>query len=80
VKSWGFIDLFRQFHPGEGSHYTFFDYRVPTSVERSLGWRVDHILATEPLAGKSTGCRIDMKPRLAEKPSDHTVVVAEFKL
>ena len=80
VKSWGFLDLFRKFHPGEGSHYTFFDYRAPKSVERGLGWRVDHILATPPLAGKSTGCRIDLDTRLAEKPSDHTVVVAEFKL
>ena len=80
VKSWGFLDLFRKFHPDEGSHYTFFDYRVPKSVERGLGWRVDHILATKPLAGESTDCRIDMKTRLAEKPSDHTVVVAEFKL
>ena len=80
VKSWGFLDLFRKLHPGEGGHYTFFDYRVPKSVERGLGWRVDHILATPPLAGKSTGCRIDLDTRLAEKPSDHTVVVAEFKL
>ncbi len=80
VKSWGLLDLFRKFHPEEANQYTFFDYRVPKSVERGLGWRVDHILATKSLAGKSTDCRIDMKPRLAEKPSDHTVVVAEFKL
>jgi len=80
VKSWGFLDIFRKFHPGEGNHYTFFDYRVPKSVERGLGWRVDQILATPPLAKKATSCRIDMKTRLAEKPSDHTVVVAEFKL
>jgi exodeoxyribonuclease III len=80
VKSWGFTDLFRKFHPGEPGHYTFFDYRVPKSVERGLGWRVDHILATQTLAEKSMGCTIDINPRLMEKPSDHTIVLAEFAL
>ena len=78
VKSWGLQDLFRKFHPGEPGHYTFFDYRVPGSIERGLGWRVDHILCTKPLAEKSIQCKIDMNPRLAEKPSDHTIVFAEF--
>jgi exodeoxyribonuclease-3 len=80
VKSWGFTDLFRKFHPGEAGHYTFFDYRVPKSVERGLGWRVDHILVTLPLAAKSVNCSIDMNTRQAEKPSDHTLLAAEFKL
>jgi len=80
VKSWGFTDLFRRFHPGEAGHYTFFDYRVPKSVERGLGWRVDHILATPPLAAKSVNCSIDINTRLAEKPSDHILLVADFKL
>jgi exodeoxyribonuclease III len=80
VKAWGFVDIFRKHHPGEAQQYSFFDYRVPKSVERKLGWRVDHILATAKLAEKSTRCWIDMAPRMTEKPSDHTVVMAEFKL
>ena len=80
VRDWGFIDVFRKHHPGESQQYTFFDYRVPKAVERKLGWRVDHILATASLAGKSTRCWIDMSPRMTEKPSDHTVVIAEFNL
>jgi exodeoxyribonuclease-3 len=80
VKSWGLLDLFRKFHPGEPGQYTFFDYRVPKSVERGLGWRVDHILATQPLAEKSISCMIDINPRLVDKPSDHTILIAEFKL
>ena len=78
VRSWGLLDLFRKFHPDEPGHYTFFDYRVPRSVERRLGWRIDHILATLPLAEKSIRCTIDMNPRMMEKPSDHTVLFAEF--
>jgi exodeoxyribonuclease-3 len=80
IKSWGLVDVFRKHHPGEAGQYTFFDYRVPKSVERGQGWRVDHILATPPLAGKSINCSIDMKPRLAEKTSDHTIVFAEFQV
>jgi exodeoxyribonuclease-3 len=80
VKSWGLVDVFRRHHPDEPGQYTFFDYRVPKAVERGLGWRVDHILATTPLADTSLSCSIDMKPRLAEKPSDHTIVVAEFEV
>lgn len=80
VKSWGFEDIFRRHHPGETGQYTFFDYRVPRSAERGLGWRVDHILATATLAKQSLSCRIDMQPRLMEKPSDHTVLTAEFNI
>jgi exodeoxyribonuclease-3 len=80
VKAWGLVDIFRQLHPGMPGNYTFYDYRVPKSAERGLGWRVDHILATRSLAAKSIRCTIDMTTRSAEKPSDHTVLVAEFKL
>ncbi|MCX7634565.1 MAG: exodeoxyribonuclease III [Syntrophales bacterium] len=78
LLAWGFVDLFRKHHPGETGHFSFFDYRVPKSVERGLGWRVDHILATRPLAAQSVECWIDKTPRLMAKPSDHTVVAAKF--
>jgi len=74
---WGFVDVFRKYHPEPGQ-YTFFDFRTINAVKRNMGWRVDHILATAPLAKKSKDCWIDLKPRLAEKPSDHTFLVADF--
>lgn len=79
VKEWGFEDVFRRHQPGEG-HYTFWDYRVKDGVTRNLGWRVDHIWATRPLAGKSLRAWIDKEPRLKERPSDHTFIVAEFDI
>jgi exodeoxyribonuclease-3 len=79
VKSWGFIDIFRKHHPQEAGQYTFFDYRVRDSVARKMGWRVDHILATESMARRSQSCTIDLPTRLAQKPSDHVIVYAEFK-
>lgn len=77
--SWGFLDVFRQHHPEEG-HFSFFDYRMRGSVKRGHGWRIDHILATRSLARRCVDSFIDMKPRTAEKPSDHTFVLADFDL
>ena len=80
VKAWGLVDIFRKHHPGEAGQYTFYDYRVPSSVARGLGWRIDHILATALLAAKSVHCTIDLQPRLENKPSDHTIMSAVFDL
>ncbi|MCS7122097.1 MAG: exodeoxyribonuclease III [Archaeoglobaceae archaeon] len=79
ILALGFLDLLRKHHPNE-KIYTFYDYRVKGAIERGLGWRVDSINATEPLAEKSIDCYVDMKPRLLEKSSDHTILVAEFNI
>jgi exodeoxyribonuclease-3 len=80
VRRWGFVDVFRKHHPGEAQHYTFWDYRVRDAVGRGVGWRVDHVWATESLALRSSGSWIDVEARRAERPSDHTFLVAEFDL
>jgi exodeoxyribonuclease-3 len=80
VRQWGFVDVFRLHHPGEPGQFTFWDYRVKGALERNLGWRVDHIWATPPLAERSTAAWIDREARRAERPSDHTFLVAEFDL
>jgi len=79
VKAWGFVDLFRK-HEKRDKMYTFWDYRVPQAVKRGLGWRIDHLWTTPSLAEKSMGAWIDLEPRLAHKPSDHTFVMAEFDI
>lgn len=79
VTGLGFVDVFRMHNPEDGK-YTFFDYRVKDSVGRNLGWRIDHILATEGLAKKCRSSYVDLDPRKKDKPSDHTVLVAEFGL
>lgn len=78
VRAWGFVDVFRHHHPGEAGCYTYYDYRARDPVERGIGWRVDHIWATEPLARRSIAARIDVEARRAERPSDHTFLAAEF--
>jgi exodeoxyribonuclease-3 len=80
IRSIGFVDIFRKHNPNKPAQYSFFDYRVRDAVKRKIGWRVDHILANSLLADKSVNSYIDLKPRLMTKPSDHTVVVAEFMI
>jgi exodeoxyribonuclease-3 len=75
---WGFVDVFRKHHLEPGQ-YTFFDYRQKDAVGKNQGWRIDHMMATLGLAGKSVGAGIDLGPRLKPTPSDHTVLWAEFR-
>ena len=74
---WGFVDVFRKHLPDPGT-FTFWNYRVRGALERNMGWRIDHVLATKPLGKKSKACFVDTEPRKQEKPSDHTFVGAEF--
>jgi exodeoxyribonuclease-3 len=75
---WGFIDVFRMLHP-ERVQYTYWDY-YRNALPNNWGWRIDHILATAPLAALCRTAEVDMVPRHAPAASDHTVVWAEFEL
>lgn len=76
AASWGFIDVFRKLHP-DRVQYTYWDY-FRNAFENNWGWRIDHILATAPLAEKCAAVDIDIEPRKAAGASDHTIVWAEF--
>jgi exodeoxyribonuclease-3 len=78
-KDWGFVDIFR-LHNSQGNQYTFWDYTIKNAVKKGLGWRIDHIWATQVVAGKSTRVWIDTGPRILQKPSDHTPIIAEFNI
>ena len=79
VMEWGLTDVFRK-HCREAGQYSFWDYRARNTFKNNLGWRLDHIMATKKLADKSIRCYIDKKPRTAERPSDHTPIIAEFDI
>ena len=76
--SWGFIDVFRHLYPDK-QLFTFWDYLRPSSLDQNKGWRLDHILATRPLAEKCTEVDVDVEPRRALRASDHTFLWAEFR-
>ena len=71
------LDLFRE-KVKEPGHYTFWDYRMPTTFTKNLGWRIDFIMGTHSMLNPLTNIWIDKKPRTLEKPSDHTFLIAEF--
>lgn len=76
TAGWGFTDVFRKLHPGR-VQYTYWDY-FRNAFENNYGWRIDHILATAPLAGLALRADADLEPRRGDGASDHTVLWAEF--
>lgn len=79
VMSWGFSDVFRKHRPQPGE-FSFWDYRIRDALARNIGWRIDHLLATAPLASKSKDAYAVRELRAMERPSDHTAVVGVFDL
>lgn len=76
VTQWGLDDVFRQKHP-EGGVFSWWDYRH-LSFPKNRGLRIDHILATSPLAASCSSCEVAREFRKGEKPSDHAPVIADF--
>ena len=77
VTSWGLEDVFRKHRPEPGE-FSFWDYRVKGALERNIGWRIDHLLATKSLAERSRDAYVVRELRAMERPSDHTAVVGVF--
>ncbi|MFP8965295.1 exodeoxyribonuclease III [Pokkaliibacter sp. CJK22405] len=80
LMSWGFQDTWRMQNPDDNSWYSWFDYRSKGfEDEPKRGLRIDHILATPPMAAKLVGTGIDYVSRGMEKPSDHCPIWAKFE-
>jgi exodeoxyribonuclease-3 len=73
---WGFVDVFRKLHP-DLVQYTYWDY-FRRAFENNWGWRIDHIMATAPLAGLCRAAEVDVAPRRLPGASDHTILWADF--
>lgn len=74
--AWGFVDVMRKHHP-EGGPLSWWDYRM-LSFPKGNGLRIDHILATPPLAAVSSNAGVDREQRKGKQPSDHAPVFAEL--
>jgi exodeoxyribonuclease-3 len=59
--------------------FSWWDYRA-AALRRNQGLRIDLVLASTALAERCTGCHIDRAPRLLERASDHTPVLASFDI
>jgi exodeoxyribonuclease-3 len=73
---WGLVDVLRARYPQPGL-YTYWDYRGGY-FHKKMGMRIDHILASRPLADRLGFVFVDRNARKGSKPSDHTVLMAEF--
>lgn len=76
IAAWGLTDLIRLHHTGAGP-YTWWDYRM-LGFPKNNGLRIDHILATKPLAARCREAYVVRDERKGKQPSDHAPVVAVF--
>jgi exodeoxyribonuclease-3 len=74
----GYVDAFRNLHPGEGGHFTYWDY-FRQSFERNRGIRIDHFLLGLGLGERLVSCDIDKGARAESKPSDHAPIMVELR-
>lgn len=77
ITDWGLIDTIRIHHIGQGP-YSWWDYRM-LAFPKGDGLRIDHILATKPMADRCTDSWVDRDERKGKKPSDHAPVLALFE-
>lgn len=47
----GYVDSFRELHPDEPDHYSWWTYRANARA-RNIGWRIDYFFTTADLAAK----------------------------
>jgi len=71
-------DLPRRFTPAPEPLYSWWGYRFPQSYEKDYGWRLDHALATPPLAGSVKGLETFRESRTWTRPSDHVPIVVDL--
>ncbi len=73
---WGLVDVYRRHHPG-GGRYTWWDYRAG-NFHKNFGMRIDHLLATAPLAERTVWAEIDREARKGKPiPSDHAPLLVD---
>lgn len=69
----GFVDTFRTIHPALEHQYSWWSYRAGAR-EKNLGWRIDYLMASKPMAQSIKNASI-----LANiKHSDHCPILLEI--
>jgi exodeoxyribonuclease III len=77
LMQWGLVDVYRQHH-SEPDRYTWWDYRAG-DFHRNVGMRIDHILASAPVASRTVWAEIDREARKGKPiPSDHAPLVVDL--
>jgi len=74
----GMVDVFRRHHPVEPI-YSWWDYRAG-DFHKGRGLRIDLMLATAPVADRTSFVLIDRQARKGKLPSDHAPVLLDADL
>jgi exodeoxyribonuclease-3 len=77
LQTWGLVDVYRKHHE-EPERYTWWDYRAG-DFYKNFGMRIDHLLATSPVAARTVAAEIDREARKGKPiPSDHAPLVVDL--
>ncbi|HJW21884.1 MAG TPA: exodeoxyribonuclease III [Candidatus Limnocylindrales bacterium] len=75
---WGLHDAFRDAHPDLRGRFTWWDYRAG-NFHKNFGMRIDHLLVSDPVAGRVVAVEIDREARKGKPiPSDHAPLVIDL--
>jgi exodeoxyribonuclease-3 len=75
ILSRGLVDVHRRFEPDNEDLFTWWaPWR--NMRQRNIGWRLDYVFASEPLAARATSCTVQRETGT----SDHGPVIATFDL
>jgi exodeoxyribonuclease-3 len=77
LRDWGLVDTYRLHHP-ESGRFSWWDYRAG-AFHKNFGMRIDHLLATRPVAARTVWAEIDREARKGKPiPSDHAPVLIDL--
>ena len=77
LLDWGLVDSWRA-RNADSSRFTWWDYRAG-NFQRNEGMRIDHLLATAPIAARTVAVEIDREARKGKPtPSDHAPLVMDL--
>lgn len=74
-----YTDALRAANPDVKDLYTWWDYRA-ASFQNNHGLRIDHLLLSPQATDKMLAAHVQIAPRAADKPSDHTPVWVDLEM
>ena len=78
IRSGPWVDTMRRFVPPDEKLFTWWSYRSPNWETADKGRRLDHVWASESLAGAVRGIEVVKEARGWERPSDHVPVLVDI--
>ena len=78
MRAGPWVDTMRRFVPEQERLFTWWSYRSADWENANKGRRLDHVWASERLAGSIRGIEVVKEARGWERPSDHVPVLVDI--